>query len=357
MKKTKKCSEFFLGANRPNGFDSVFESVYKNDDGWRVYVIKGGPGSGKSTLMKAVAERGERLGESCERIYCSSDPNSLDAVVLPERKCAIFDGTAPHILEPVLPGARENIINLGECWNSDMLYASRRDIADCAARCSACHRRAQRLLGCADAFRKNTSETAAAAMNVEKITAQAQRLFKKLIPARKTGGKSSLRLLSAVTPRGVVLFDRSIIENCKTVVPICDELYAPAAELMRQLLYLSGGKCDVINCVCSQDISRTEHIIIPELSVAISVCNPFHAVDATERAVHTERFMQKEFIESNRRRIRENRRFCKELTAEAAHEMAQAKEIHDELERYYVSAMDFDAVGEMAKKTVGRIFG
>lgn len=357
MKKTKKCSQFFLGANRPGGFSSIFEDVYKNRDGWRVYVIKGGPGSGKSTLMKAVAEKGERLGERCERIYCSSDPGSLDAVILPERRCAIFDGTAPHVLEPALPGARENIINLGECWNSDMLYAARRDIAECAAECTACHKRAQRLLACADAFRRNTSELAAAAMDSRKISAQAQRLFKKLISEPKTGGESSLRMLSAVTPQGITAFEGTLTDICSTIVPISDELYAPAAELMRQLLCLLSGKCDVINCVCSQDISRTEHIILPELSIAFSVQNPFHSLAATERAVRTERFMPKGFMESNRKRIKENRRLCKALTAEAAAEMAGAKALHDELERYYISAMDFAAVGEMAEKTLGKIFG
>lgn len=87
---------FFLGANSPTGFVSQFSKVYNLTDGWRVYIIKGGPGTGKSSLMKKIAAAAQNIGLSTQLCYCSSDPKSLDAVIIPERLFMIADGTAPH---------------------------------------------------------------------------------------------------------------------------------------------------------------------------------------------------------------------------------------------------------------------
>ena len=58
--------------------------------------VVGESGCGKSTLMKRVAAAAEERGLQVEYIRCSGDPDSLDAILLPEKKTAIVDGTAPH---------------------------------------------------------------------------------------------------------------------------------------------------------------------------------------------------------------------------------------------------------------------
>ena len=87
---------YFLGANGPKGFVSLYREFCSPDSGNFLWVIKGGPGCGKSTLMKRVAAAAEERGLQVEYIRCSGDPDSLDAILLPEKKTAIVDGTAPH---------------------------------------------------------------------------------------------------------------------------------------------------------------------------------------------------------------------------------------------------------------------
>ena len=43
---------YFLAANSGQGFYSKFGECYDAHNGWKAYVIKGGPGTGKSSLMK-----------------------------------------------------------------------------------------------------------------------------------------------------------------------------------------------------------------------------------------------------------------------------------------------------------------
>ncbi|MCL2512653.1 MAG: hypothetical protein FWF08_02025 [Oscillospiraceae bacterium] len=77
---------FFAGANSPEGFYSLFSDIYDPLDGWELYIIKGGPGTGKSSSMGRMAEKIEKEGYSCERILCSMDSGSLDAVIFPGLK-------------------------------------------------------------------------------------------------------------------------------------------------------------------------------------------------------------------------------------------------------------------------------
>lgn len=87
---------YFLGANTPQGFYSLSGQMLAPDKHKAIYILKGGAGCGKSTLMKKVGKEMEKQGEKAEYIYCSGDPDSLDALLLPGKKAAIVDGTAPH---------------------------------------------------------------------------------------------------------------------------------------------------------------------------------------------------------------------------------------------------------------------
>ena len=87
---------FFLGANTPVGFVGYLDDLYCPHDGWRAYIIKSGPGTGKNSLMRAVMTAMTDRGLEVEAIHCSSDPGSLDGVLVPALKAGIIDGTAPH---------------------------------------------------------------------------------------------------------------------------------------------------------------------------------------------------------------------------------------------------------------------
>lgn len=87
---------YFLGANSPKGFYSLYDQLIDRDSARAVYIFKGGAGCGKSTCMRRVAEAAREAGEEPELIFCSGDPGSLDAVVLDGSGVALVDGTAPQ---------------------------------------------------------------------------------------------------------------------------------------------------------------------------------------------------------------------------------------------------------------------
>lgn len=59
------------------------------------------------------------MGYNLEYMHCSSDSESLDGIVIPAKKVALLDGTAPHVVDPKNPGAVDEIINLGDFWDEE----------------------------------------------------------------------------------------------------------------------------------------------------------------------------------------------------------------------------------------------
>jgi len=122
--------KYFAAANTYKGFKSYFSEIFPPEKFDSIYVIKGGPGTGKSSLMKKVAAHFYKKECKIEEIYCSSDPNSLDGIICKrgEKKIAIIDGTSPHETDARIPGAIDEIINLGDNWDKRWLNAKREDI-------------------------------------------------------------------------------------------------------------------------------------------------------------------------------------------------------------------------------------
>ena len=88
----------FFGASTPFGLRDFIPEL---TTGLKRYLIKGRPGSGKSTLMKDIMSKATLLGYDADIYHCSLDPKSLDMVVIPELNFCIFDATPPHEYEPV----------------------------------------------------------------------------------------------------------------------------------------------------------------------------------------------------------------------------------------------------------------
>lgn len=106
-------TNFFLGANSGSGFQNLFSEIMDPETAFDIMILKGGPGVGKNTFMREIGRTMEQAGADVEYLWCSGDPDSLDGVVIPALRCAVCDGTSPHVVEPKYPGGCGSLCGSG----------------------------------------------------------------------------------------------------------------------------------------------------------------------------------------------------------------------------------------------------
>lgn len=353
-----KTINYFLGCGSPEGFVSFFSELYAFDGKWKPYIIKGGPGTGKSTLMKNIAAELERRDYTVERIHCSSDPESLDGVICRELNFSIADGTSPHIIEPKYPGAVETIINLGDFWKGSELFKKSKDIIAITQKNLQCHSRCERFLSAAGKVRWDTQKICEDAVLEYKIHAYTDRFSRRRFS--KTGSeKGSERkiFISAFTPLGVRFFGETVSAYADEIIGVEDKTILASGLLFEELknLALKNGY-DVISCFCPlAPHAFPEHIIIPALSLAfIRKHDGLYEADFT-RTIHCDRFLDKGKISERKNRLILNSRIQNELLCEAVISLKEAKKTHDEIEKLYIPSMDFSQFDKIKKRILSEI--
>lgn len=349
---------FFLGANSPAGFYSLYDQLMDRDRAERYFLLKGGPGCGKSTLMRRVARQMEEAGASVEYITCSGDPGSLDAVYFPQIRSAIVDATAPHVVEPVCPGAVDRYINLGACYDSAALRPIRRELERVMEGYGACHKRARRCLTAVAELRASTRELLLTPEVEEKLDRRARGILAR--ECKKTGeepGSARQRFLNAVTCQGVRCEFGTVDALCTRVYELWDH-YGLAHTLLERLAAgaMAAGY-DIIPCPDPLEPGRMLHLLIPGLSLAFVTSSsdlPWNG-KRPYRRLRLDAMADSDTLRRCRGRLRFERKVEDALLEEAVAALARAKEKHDALEALYNPHVDFKRVEETAQAIAGEL--
>lgn len=349
------CLTCFLGGASPSGFRTHF-GEYIADPAFHTYIIKGGPGTGKSSLMKRLAEAFP--DEKKEIYHCSSDPDSLDAVIFLKHKIIFVDGTAPHCFDPEYPGAVQQILDLGAYWDESSLRKAKNGIISATADYLQYHARCRRYITALAAVASDTSQIGAAALDSEKLDGFITRFSKKTLPKKQNDseGKLSFRQLSALTPKGYMTY----IPEDYTIYLLNDRFYRGSEKFLREFTDIALKKgYDVSVSLCTlHSEDAFEHIIVPELKIAIFSANPINSlVISAKQPVNFKRFYDKNTVSAKKNRIKFNESAAKNLLAEAVASLVSAKAQHDELEAYYIDAVDFDSLNRLCYSLISKISG
>ncbi len=355
MNKTVLPVSFFFGANNKSQYCSLFNGLYSPYEEGKHLILKGGPGTGKSTLMKKVAEKLERKGYFVERGYCSADPDSLDIVLAPEINFSILDGTAPHTFDPTLPGVSEHIVDLGVAWDRNYLNSHIKEIGELIKDNSLQHKKVADFMNVAARIERESAAVCVGFTDAEKLERYVKRLAARIIPERKDvpQGKINKRFLSAVSPDGVAVQYDTVVALSEKIITVEDEYSAVSPYIAEYIsAYAVNNGYDVYQCYCPLfPRYKIEHIIIPELKTALFTQNSYHySVDDGEKLVHASRFYDKDSFRANKEKLNLQKKAKKELIDEAVKKLSLAKDIHDRLEEYYIKATDFDTINEIGEK-------
>ncbi len=357
IKMSKAIPLFFAGVTSGEGYISHLDKVYSPEDGWRTYLIKGGAGMGKSTLMKSVAAALMSEGAKGWLAPCPSDPDSLDAIIFPDIKACVMDATSPHIVNPVYPEVCEVTINLADHCNKEQLAPHSKDIISAFKQSSELYGKAYRYMSAASSLIADSYRVAVGCTDSAKAAAYGTHLAKRLLPQKLGRGAEQMRFLSAVTPKGLIFLSDTLSAMCDRLVIIEDEHGAVSRAILSavRLTALEMGH-NIITCTCPfAPNEKPEHIIIPELKIGFTTQNRYLNCDSSERKFHARRFTRASAISAHRQRLNFNRRAVLELIKGASAAIAQAKALHDDIEGYYIECMDFDAVNKRRDSIIAEL--
>lgn len=351
-------SKYFLAANSAEGFVSYFADNYDALSDWHAYIIKGGPGTGKSSFMKYITVRAIDAGHTVEMCPCSSDPDSLDAIIIKEIKTIVLDGTSPHVVEPKYPGACEETINLGQFWCGEKLREKAAQIIDITNQNKKLHKTAAAYITAAGELIYDNLRLSEHFTNQNKVQQFATKLALRLIPKRKKHTPIEwVRFLGGVTPKGVVAYSKTIDQFYKNVVVIDDKYGTVAGIIMNvvRTIALDSGY-EIITLKNPFLPSKLiDHILIPELSLAFVREYEYMKFSEEHRRIHARRFVDVNLMRSVRGRLTFNRRLTRELLLGAVSTLTKAKNVHDQMEKYYIDAMDFKAMTMFAEQKAKEI--
>lgn len=344
--------KYFLSANSAEGFVSVFGESYSAEEGWRCFIIKGGPGTGKSSFMKYVAYAAAKTNNEVQLCPCTGDPDSLDAIILPEKKIIVLDGTSPHVVEPLYPAVCEEILNFGTFWDTEKIKPFSKEIIALTNSNKLLHKTASKYLVAAGELYRESIRTALLCTDLKKVTGFAEKLCKKHIPKKNnTKGSEKTVFLNAVTPKGVISFANTIPLIAENLIITEDRFGAVSGEICKIVKnYAVNCGYNVIsvkNCLLPHSV--TDHVIIPQLNLAFLREYDFQRFETHKRKIHARRFMDVKTLCENREKLKFNQKVTKELLLEGITALSNAKTVHDKLEKYYANAMDFKSLTLFAK--------
>lgn len=343
---------FFLGANSGGGFHSLYGD-FPGDGDAVVHIIKGGPGTGKSGYMRAIAEAARSRGLDAELILCSGDPASLDGLYLPALRQAWVDGTAPHVREPLAFGVDCDYVNLGIFCRLPLSRPDRERTLELNARYKALYRQAYAFLAAARQLR---AARPVAALNVEEAERIRRRARAILLKAGvgSGGGRERRRFVSAYSCAGMLRLNGSFNALCKLIYIVGDSMgEAPQVlELVRDEALTLGA--ELISCPDPLEPEKLQALLLPEsgLGFAAAGFSPAHQ----RRFGPASGFSKAEAAEL--RRLRAPAQSLERRTmALALEKLGAAKALHDELELLYRPYMDFPALDAFTEASLSRIFG
>ena len=350
----------FPGSNTPSGFHSYYDNIISQESANKIFIIKGGPGTGKSTFMRKIANHFADQKVEIEYHHCSADANSLDGIVIVPARVAIIDGTFPHAMDPQTPGAIDEIINFSPYWNEKEIRSNKALIMQTNAKRKSFFAKSYCYLNAAKEVYNAYAKSQRSTLNQKSLYNMERSILSNIFAEYKpstTLGQSRHLFGSAITPDGFVDHLHTIIGKTKRVYTIKDAPGASASNLMNLIMTKAiefGMDIECFHSPISPEI--IEDIMIPQLDLAITVSNDYHKA----KVVPTHVFDLKGCFLVNKlaqleSELARDKDLMAQLFARGVATLQEAKEQHNILESYYIPHVRFDDLNPLVENVINQI--
>lgn len=334
---------YFLGNNTGYGFRSYYEQELKKIK--TVILLKGGPGTGKSSLLRKLAQKAHDKGMDYEEWYCSGDPTSLDGIYIKDVDVAVTDATSPHATGADLPVMRDIIFDLAQGLDKRILDANVDIIKHILNDKKRYFNRAYQHLKCALCHYNNMIECERAELNERALNRFAAAFAQEISIGNDDDGSGIRRLFArAICPSG-----ESAYYDClrdKKIFKLKGGEYAVAAFINRVSEYTDSATV-LLNPL---EPLHAEGIIVGDTAV---VGDAGQFGDKVSEEINLNIFAGRPDVDA----IEEERNACVLSTAFAVEQLNKGRAAHLNAEKYFIAAMDFTNIDKQKDRIDKIVFG
>jgi hypothetical protein len=263
------------------------------------------------------------------------------------------------MVDPKNPGAVDEILNFGEFWNDRGIRSHKEDILKTNKEIGTVFARAYKYLKAAyaiyqDSIVINNSALKKGELNI--FTASLVKdIFEGMDIVSEDGSERSM-FASAMTPKGLYnyldnILTADIIYEIKGGIGTCEE---KILEKVKIAALERGFYTEAFYCALNP--YKLEHLIIPELNIALTTSNKYHSsVVKKVLTIEMNDFYDQNILESSMEYLNQNAAEFERLLNIALETISKAKALHDRLETYYIHNINFKGIDECFERTMDRI--
>ncbi|MEA4924956.1 MAG: hypothetical protein VB084_06535 [Syntrophomonadaceae bacterium] len=307
----------------------------------QVYILKGPPGSGKSTFIRMLGDVMSQQGYDVEFWVSSLDPVIPDGVYIPQLDAAVINGSLPQPIDPKYPGARETIINLGEYWDQTAIQKHCREIVEQFDQVEKFQKRAANILKEASWAQEEIRNVNAAHLNIQQIDKLIHRLSAEIIE-NHPGEKHYFA--GVITDDGLMNYIDELSANCKRRYIFKGPTGSGKSTVISALVSEAKQRGYFLEYFhCGLEIDYLVMVIIRNLQLALIEPGDAEIVlKQGDMVVDMTQYLDRYDSEEEAIKTSEAWRRYESLLLQAQHELESLRLSTREVKKIYTSAMDFE---------------
>lgn len=255
----------------------------------------------------------------------------------------------------------DEIIHLGDYWDEASLRKHRTQIIACNKDIKRLFERAYRYLRASKAIYDDVEIAYMEAMDFGKANSLAEEVLWDLFANVRVShhvGHERLLFASAITPDGMVNYLNTIVDRCSKVFIIKGEPGTGKSVLLGKIAHAAlerGFNVETYRCPLNPE--KPEHVVIPELGVALTKSIEPHTYEPgpNDTVVDMNSCLRQSLVDAFADVTAQGKAAFNQLFTAAIEFIRKAKAVHDEMEQYYVPCMDFEGIEKLREKTLARI--
>jgi len=294
--------------------------------------------------MRKVADVFEKKGMEVDYIHCSNNITDLDGICIRELGFCMVDATAPHVCDPVIPVAIDEIFNLADFIGREQARDHAGELLKLQQQKKPYYKKAYSYLNAAYTIYENNIYMYQRVVDQIKLKAAIELETKPYYEEQlaEKQGRNRNMFASAVSPQGMVNYLDGLIKD-KTIIALKGENGMGMEQMLPAVRDAVNSRgYDTESCMCTLNKDKMDHLLIPELNLAYVTLNNYHATDRpTDRIIDFNEFCDMDGLADYTSELEYNKKIFEELLEKSMNMMDAQKVVHDQIEKIYVASMDF----------------